>query len=347
MTKQETARVLTTRSRSLAGYPDMDGWCRFARQAEDVGIESVLLSFGNYEPDTLMIACALGLATQKLKFIVAYRLGLMQPTTFVQQVNSISTLIEGRIALNIIAGSSPSEQRGYGDFLDHDQRYARAKEFLAICHAFWQRNVAVNVKGNFYDIEDGKLNTPFLAPDRSAPEIYVAGHSQQAIDLACTQGSCWLRVIDTPENLKSMAEQVGQERTDICLRLCVVCRPTRKEAIAAAEALRSEDAIVKQVRDCLAHGDSQMFKDSLAASEQSDWLNQYLWTGLVSSYGASAMTLVGTPEDLVEAFLEYKSLGVTQFILAGWPKLDEMLIFGHEVLPLIRQAEQQQEVQLV
>jgi alkanesulfonate monooxygenase len=271
----------------------------------------------------------------------------MQPTTFVQQVNSISTLIEGRIALNIIAGSSPREQRGYGDFLDHDQRYARAKEFLTICHAFWQKDDDVNFNGKFYKVEGGKLNTPFLAPDRSAPEIYVAGHSLQAIDLACTRGSCWLRVIDTPGNLKPMVEQAQAQGTDICLRLCVVCRPTRKEAVAAAQALQSEDAIVKQVRDCLARGDSQMFKDSLAASEQSDWLNQYLWTGLVSSYGASAMTLVGTPEDLVEAFLAYKRLGVTQFIIAGWPKLDEMLIFGHEVLPLIRRAEQRQEAQLV
>ena len=73
----------------------MEGWLQFARCAEQAGIESVLLSFSRYEPDTLMIACAVGRATRKLKFIVAYRSGLMQPTTFVQQVNTLSGLIEG------------------------------------------------------------------------------------------------------------------------------------------------------------------------------------------------------------------------------------------------------------
>ena len=48
---------------------------RFARCAEEAGIESVLLSFSRYEPDTIFVACAVGQATKKLKFIVAYRLG--------------------------------------------------------------------------------------------------------------------------------------------------------------------------------------------------------------------------------------------------------------------------------
>ena len=53
----------------------------------------------------------------------------------------------------------------------------------------------------------------------------------------------------------------------------------------------------------------------------------------------AAITLVGSPEELASAFLEYKRIGVTQFIIAGWPKLDEMMIFGREVMPLVREAE--------
>jgi alkanesulfonate monooxygenase len=48
---------------------------------------------------------------------------------------------------------------------------------------------------------------------------------------------------------------------------------------------------------------------------------------------------VGTPAELAREFMEYKRIGVTQFIIAGWPKLDEMVIFGRDVLPLIREAE--------
>src|SRR5499427_7628457 len=189
---QETSRVATTKSSSPAALPDMDGWVKFVRCAEEAGIESTLLSFSRYEPDTFFIACGVGRETAKLKFIAAYRTGLMQPAAFVQQVNTLSCLIGGRVALNIVAGSSTAEQRGYGDFLEHDERYARADEYLGICNFLWRSDGEVNFDGKYYRVEGGKLNTPFLAPDRSGPEIYVAGHSEPAHRLALSRGSSWL-----------------------------------------------------------------------------------------------------------------------------------------------------------
>jgi alkanesulfonate monooxygenase len=338
-TAQETSRVLTTKANSPAALPDMEGWVQFARSAEEAGIDSVLLSFSRYEPDTFFIACAVGRATTKLKFIAAYRLGLMQPTTFVQQINTLSGLIGGRIALNVVAGSSPAEQRGYGDFLAHDERYARAEEFLAICHSFWRDRGEVDFEGKYYRVERGKLHTPFLAPDRTAPEIYVSGQSEPAERLALNHASCWLRLINTPEKLSPLVARIREGGIEVCLRLCVICRPTLKEAIKAAESMLPDEDISKQERGILTRSDSQTLQQALAAADNVGWLNRNLWAGLVPYYGSSAMTLLGSPEEIAEIFLEYKRIGVTQFIIAGWPKLDEMLIFGREVLPLIRQAE--------
>lgn len=336
---QETSRVLTTRSESPASLPDMEGWVRFARRAEESGIESVLLSFSRYEPDTFLIACALGRATKRLKYIVAYRTGLMQPTTFVQQVNTLSALIRGRVALNVVAGSSTAEQRGYGDFLEHDERYARAEEFLAVCRSFWRNDGEVNFEGRYVRVEKGKLHTPFVAPGRSAPEIYVSGHSEQAQHLALAQGSCWLRLIDTPEKLGPAVARFRERGVEVCLRLCVICRPTLAEAIEAANSLLPEEEIARQERGILAGSDSQTLKQALAAADDVGWLNRNLWAGLVPYYGSSAITLLGSPKELAETFLAYKRVGVTQFIISGWPKLGEMLVFGREVLPLIREAE--------
>jgi alkanesulfonate monooxygenase len=340
-TARETSRVLTTRDASPAALPDMDGWVKFARCAEEAGIESVLLSFSRYEPDTILIASAVGCATKKLKFIVAYRSGLMQPTTFVQQINTLSGFIGGRVALNIVAGSSTAEQRGYGDFLEHDQRYARAEEFLAVGHSFWQRNGEVNFDGAYFRVEQGKLFTPFLAPDRTVPEIYVSGHSEAAQRLALNRGSCWLRLIDTPETLAPIVSGFRERGVEVCLRLCVICRSSREEAIAAAEALLPGEDIGREERNILSKSDSQTLKGALASADNVGWLNQNLTAGLVPYYGSSAMTLLGSPQELAETFLEYKRIGVTQFIIAGWPKLEEMLIFGHEVLPLVRELEAQ------
>jgi len=338
-TAQETSRVLTTKTTSKASLPDMEGWLRFSRCAEEVGIESVLMSFSRYEPDTLVIASALGQVTKKLKFIVAYRTGFMQPTTFVQQVNTLSGLIDGRVALNIVAGSSTAEQRGYGDFLDHDERYARADEFLEICHAFWRSNGEVVFKGGYFQVESGQLSTPFIAPDRKAPEIYVSGHSAQAERLAQRQGSAWLRLIDTPENLVPLVERNREQRIEMCLRLCVICRPTSEGALDAARALLPEKDIERQERNILNSSDSQTLKQALAKADEVGWMNDNLWAGLVPYYGSSAITLVGTPAELARAFLDYKAIGITQFIISGWPKLEEMLIFGREVIPVVRRAE--------
>lgn len=336
-TVQETSRVLTTKTTSKASLPDMEGWLEFSRCAEEVGIESVLMSFSRYEPDTLVIAAALGQATKKLKFIVAYRTGFMQPATFVQQVNTLSGLIDGRVALNIVAGSSTEEQRGYGDFLDHDERYARADEFLEICHAFWRGNdEEVVFDGKYFKVESGRLSTPFMAADRKAPEIYVSGHSEQAQRLAQRRGDCWLRLIDTPEKLAPLAMRSREYGIELCLRLCVICRPTRAEAIAAARAMLPDEETEKQERKILSSSDSQTLKQALAAADEVGWLNQNLWAGLVPFYGSSSITLIGSPEELAEAFLAYKAVGITQFIISGWPKLEEMNIFGREVMPLMR-----------
>ena len=335
-TPQETSRVLTTKSTSPAALPDMEGWVRFARSAEEAGIESVLLSFSRYEPDTILVACAVGRATTKLKFIVAYRSGLMQPTTFVQQVNTLSALIGGRVALNIVAGSSTQEQRGYGDFLEHDERYARAEEFLAVCNSFWRADGEVDFDGRYYRVEKGKLHTPFLAPDRTAPEIYVSGHSEPAQRLALAQGSCWLRVIDTPEKLQPVVARVRAQGIGVCLRLGLMCRPTREEAVSTVEALLPED---RQESTTRLKDDSQMYKEGAGLTGDAHWLNRSIWAGLAPYYGPVWTTLLGTPRELADAFLAYKRIGVSDFIISGWPEVDEVDIFGREVLPLVREAE--------
>ena len=337
-TPQEAARyrIDSTRSTSPARHPDVEGWLHFARHAEEAGIESVLISFSRYEPDPFLVSCALGAATNKLKFIVAYRSGLMQPTTFVQQMNTLSALIGGRIAFNIVAGSSTLEQRGYGDFLAHDDRYARAEEFLAVCHSFWRADGEVDFEGRFYRVKGGKLHTPFLAPGRTAPEIYVSGHSEQSERLACSQGTCWLRVIDTPEKLQPVVARVRERGIRVCLRLGLICKPTREEAISVAESLLPKDKLESTTR---LKDDSQMYREGAGVTSDAHWLNRSLFAGLVPHYGPVWTTLLGTPNELAEAFLAYKQIGVSEFIISGWPEIDEVDTFGQEVLPLVREAE--------
>ena len=333
-------RIRSTSSTSPAPRPDMEGWEYFALRAEEAGIDSILISISRYEPDPLVVSCALGRVTRKLKFIAAYRSGLALPTIFVQQVNTLSALIGGRISLNIVAGSSKAEQHGYGDFLPHDDRYARAEEFLAVCHAFWRANGDVDFNGKYYRVEGGKLHTPFLAPDRTAPEIYISGHSEQSERLACSQGSSWLRVADTPEKLQPAVARMRARGIGVCLRMCLMCRPTREEAIRTIESLLPAD---KNESTVALKDDSQMYREARTVTNDACWLNDTLWTGFVPHYGPVWTTLLGSPKELADAFLAYKQIGVSEFIISGWPEVDEMVNFGQEVLPLVRDAEHRAE----
>ncbi len=331
--------------RNATGLPDLEAQIDFCRTAERLGIHGVLTDFGASKPDSIVLATALGLATSKIEFIIAYRSGLIAPTSFVQQINTLSALINGRLSLNIVAGHSPEEQAYYGDMLPHDQRYARTTEFLEVCRALWHRNGPVTYHGQYYQTKDTRLNTPFVAEQRTFPEIFIAGGSKEAQDLAIKCGTLWMQIGDTPEKIREIVHPVLAVGKEVGLRMAIIARPTRAEAVRAAHDLVSElDPSLREKqreRQFVKESDSVSIRATYATAARVEWLKPYLWMGAVNTHGAATVCLVGSPEEIAEAIMEYKKLGVSQFILSGWPKLEEMVFFGKHVLPLVRKKEQE------
>ena len=68
--------------------------------------------------------------TERLKFLVDFRPGLLSPTLAAQMAPTYQWQSQGRLLLNVVTGGEPHEQRAYGDFLDREARYARCGEFL-------------------------------------------------------------------------------------------------------------------------------------------------------------------------------------------------------------------------
>src|SRR5262245_26250690 len=326
------------------GLPDLDAQIQFCSAAEETGIESLLIDFGWSKPDPILLATALGMRTEKIKFIIAHRSGLTSPTSFVQQVNTLSTLINGRFNIRYVAGHSPHEQRGYGDPLAHDDRYERTEEFLAVCHAYWRNQGDVNFSGKYYTIENGRLNTPFMSPERTFPELYIAGNSHAAQRLSITQGTCWMQLPDAPDRLASPARKVLRHGKEVGLRCAIIARHTRAEAVGAARALAAQAGNQFDDRgietNFVKRSDSVCF-NKLFELAKTEWLTRCLWTGAVRSHGAPAVALVGSASEIASAIIEYKNVGVSQFIISGWPKLEEMMFFGREVLPRVREIEHQ------
>jgi len=324
----------------LSFEPQVD----FCRRAEECEIQSVLMAFGFTRPDPFVLSMALGMKTSKLKFMVAVRSGVIAPTLFVQQINTISALTNGRVCVNMVTGHIPAELGYYGDFLTHDERYARTDEFLSICRAFWSREGPVNFNGKYYRVEDGRVNTPFVSDEATAPEIYLGGNSQLADEMAIKHADCSWRFPDEPEKLRPRIQPMIDHAKEVGLLVSIIARPTREEAIRAAGTLlqtvgvKAKEFQKEFQRTCDSVGVKRNFQ--LAESNKSEWLTPYLWTGAIPHLGAPAIALVGSSEEVAAAILDYKKIGVSQFLFMGWPDLEEMDRFSKEVLPLIRRHEQ-------
>jgi alkanesulfonate monooxygenase len=331
-----------TRARADAsGIPDVEAHIEFCRVAERCGIEYLLTAFGSHRPDAIVLAAALGMNTERVKFLVAVRSGLCSPTLFAQQVNTISILTGGRIGLNFVNGHSDSEQRYYGDFLDADERYARGDEFLEICRALWACNGPVTYAGRYFRVEGAVLNTPFRAPGRSEPEIYIGGASSRAVQQACKYDACLLTMPASSEQLAARVAPLRARGGRAGLIVGLIARPTRTAAIAAAENLlaRAESTARVVHRNFRAQSGSLAFATAFDRALECEWLSPTLWTGAVPVLGPSATALVGSYDEVADTLLAYGQEGVCEFLFLGWPDIDEMKRFAEELAPRVRKQE--------
>jgi alkanesulfonate monooxygenase len=313
-----------------SALPHFGALARFCRQAEEAGIDSLLTAFGFHRPDPLILATALAAQSARIRFMIAVRSGLMSPVAFVQQVNTLSALSGGRVSLNVVAGHTPNEQRGYGDFLPHDERYARTGEFLAICRALW-RGERVTHAGKYYQMEDARLNLSV-----PAPEIFIGGNSDAATALALEHGDCLWRVPEPPSTLRGKIAPLLDAGKEAGLLMSLIARPTREEALRAARALVASAGASRRTHDEFAsRSDSVAFTSAYRAAD-TEWLTPTLWTGAVPYLGAPSMGLVGSFDDVAEAILDFQAIGISQFLFLGWPDEEELALFASEVMPRLR-----------
>src|ERR1051325_10433096 len=200
----------------------------------------------------------------------------------------------------------------------------------------------VDFEGKYYRIEKGKLNVPFVAPDRTRPEIFLGGNSARAEGMAVKYADCLWRLPDKPDVLRQRTPDLIEKGIEVGLLVSLIVRPTRREALAATEKLLEEvGGRPRRTHEEFAkRSDSVAFTSTYELAAKNDvWLTDYLWSGAVPFLGAPAMAIVGSPEDVADALFEFRAAGITQFLFMGWPDMEEMTNFHGEVLPLVRARE--------
>src|SRR5258707_4000512 len=167
---------------SEGGRPvTLDYLKQIAQAADALGFGGVLLPTGRSCEDSWLVASALVPLTERLRFLVAVRPGLLSPTLAARMTATLDRLSGGRLLINVVTGGDAVESKGDGVFLDHDERYVVTAEFLGI----YRRLLAgkeVTERGQHLSVEGAKL--AFAPLQEDGPPLYFGGSSNTGIEVA-------------------------------------------------------------------------------------------------------------------------------------------------------------------
>ncbi|WP_086560408.1 LLM class flavin-dependent oxidoreductase [Streptomyces africanus] len=312
---------------------------QIARAAEEVGFTGALTPTGAWCEDAWLTTAMVSQNTERLKFLVAFRPGLISPTLAAQMASTFQRQTGGRLLLNVVTGGDNQEQRAFGDFLDKDSRYHRTGEFLHVVRELWQGG-NVDLNGEHLRVRDAKLAR---VPD-PVPQVYFGGSSPIAGEIAARHADVYLTWGEPPAQVAEKiawirALATGEGRTlRFGIRLHVITRDTAEQAWAEANRLLDgfDPETVASVQAGLGRSESEGQRRMLALhGGRRDRLEIHpnLWAGIGLVRGGAGTALVGSHDEVAERIKEYHALGIDEFILSGYPHLEEAYWFGEGVLP--------------
>lgn len=315
---------------------------QIARAAEDLGFVGALTPTGAWCEDAWLTTAMVSQNTERLKFLVAFRPGFVSPTLAAQMASTFQRQTGGRLLLNVVTGGESHEQRAYGDFLDKDARYRRTGEFLEVVRGLWEGRT-VGLSGEHIRVEDARLTR---LPD-PVPEVYFGGSSPAAGQVAARHADVYLTWGEPPaavaEKIAWIRSSADREGRDIRfgIRLHVITRDTSEQAWAEASRLLAgfDAGTVRTVQAGLARSESEGQRRMLelhGGSRENLEVHPNLWAGIGLVRGGAGTALVGSHDEVAARIAEYHRLGIDEFVLSGYPHLEEAYWFGEGVLPRLR-----------
>lgn len=314
---------------------------QIARSAEQIGYVGALTPTGAWCEDAWLATAMLVEVTESLKFLVAFRPGLISPTLSAQMAATFQRHSNGRLLLNVVIGGEAHEQQAYGDFLSKGERYERADEFLTIVRGLW-RDGRYDYAGKHLKVVGA--NIPRV-PD-PVPPLYFGGSSAAAGPVAAEHSDVYLTWGEPVEAvarkvawIKDLAAQRGRTLR-YGIRLHVISRDTSEQAWAEAERLLQgiDPATIASVQAGLARSESEGQKRMIALHKGSTAnleIAPNLWAGVGLVRGGAGTALVGSHSEVAERIKEYAAVGIDEFVLSGVPHLEEAYWFGEGVLPIL------------
>jgi alkanesulfonate monooxygenase len=330
------------------GQPDpmlASSWahCRnIVLAAETGGFDNILLPSGyQLGLDTTAFAAAIAALTDRIRLLMAVRIGESWPPQLARQIATIDHILgatprgQSRLTVNIISSDLPGEKLLSGP------RYQRTVEVMQILKTLLNGE-HLKIDGDFYklDIDPPRMKTV----SGKCPPLYFGGLSDDARDAAAQGCDVYLMWPDTMPAVREIiadmrARAAKHGRTlKFGYRAHVVVRETEAEARAYASRLLSKldvdtgDAIRQKSLDAASYGVQRQAELRALAGEEG-FVEDNLWTGIGRARSGCGAAIVGDPDQVLAKLRGYQAEGIEAFILSGYPHAAEADLFARHVLP--------------
>jgi alkanesulfonate monooxygenase len=313
-----------------------------ARIHEQADFDRVLIGYFSNAPDGFLIGAYAASVTERLGFLLAHRPGFVAPPVAARKLATLDQLSGGRLAVHIIAGGSDADQAKDGDWTDHETRYRRAREYVTLLRRTWTELAPFDYEGEFYRTR-GTYSEIRCRQQPYIP-IYGGGGSEAAINALTLHVDVYMLwgepLKDTAafmSRVRAAAASYGRDPT-----FSLSTRPI----LAATDGLAWDRAwtILDQV--LINRGGTLVpmrqnvgSKRLLQAAAEAETHDACLWTALAAATGAqgNSTALVGSPETVAKALLEYYKLGATSLLIRGYDPRPDAVQYGEELIPRVRE----------
>jgi alkanesulfonate monooxygenase len=313
-----------------------------ARAQEEGGFDRVLIPFGSSSPESQIVAAHAAAITTRLGFLVAHRPGFTQPTLAARQLATLDQLSGGRVAVHIITGGADEEMARDGDIHTlKAERYLRSDEYLDVLKREWNESRPFDHSGRFYEVRGG-----FSAVKPDNLPVFFGGSSPEAIEVAgrhadvyALWGETLEQVGEAVRSVRHAAAQHGRN-PGFSLSLRPVIADTEEAAWKKADEITEKVRAQREAAGLPTSGHRPPNAGSLRLLEtaQTQRRDARLWTGVAALTGAAGNStgLVGTPEQVADALLEYYDIGIDHFLIRGFEPLADAIDYGRDLIPLVR-----------
>ena len=325
------------------GQPDpalASSWehCRdIVLAAEAGGFDNILLPSGYaLGLDTTAFAAAIATQTQRIKLLMAVRVGEAWPPQLARQIATLDQISGGRLNINIISSDMPGEK------MDSEPRYARTVEAMKILKTLLNGE-HLDHQGEHYqfDLDPPRMKTV----SGKCPPLYFGGLSPAAREAAAQGCDVYLMWPETISGARDIiADMTARAATHgrtlkYGFRAHVIVRETEAEARDYATRLLSKldadagAAIRAKSLDAQSLGVARQAELREASAGNEGYIEDNLWTGIGRARSGCGAAIVGNPDQVLAKLRAYQAEGIEAFILSGYPHIAECDMFARYVLP--------------